>query len=157
MLTAMTAPRGTPAPRLKLMLDTNILLSAEPFDGHLEASIEQASRLLRLANEQGHLLCVAAATRGDMLEGRDVARREQRLAELGKFHELDEVPLDPEFVALVGASEVGSNDHRDLRILATLNAGAASYLVSNDIRLRRRAGRAGLGDAVLSLADAVLL
>ena len=139
------------------MLDTNILLAAEPFDGHLEATIERAALLLRLANEQGHLLCVAAATRQDMLEGRDVHRRDQRLAELGKFHELDEVPLDPGFIALIGASRPGSNDHRDLRILATLNAGAAGYLVSNDLGLRRRARRAGLGDAVLSLAEAVLL
>lgn len=153
----MTASTPEPAMRLKLMLDTNILIVAEPFDGHLEPAMEQAARLLRLANEQGHLLCVAAATRQDMLEGRDPVRRRQRLAELGKFHELDEVPLDPAFVGSAGASKVGSNDYRDLRILATLNAGAASYLVSDDLRLRRRARRAGLGDAVLSLADAVLL
>lgn len=153
----MTAPAPDLAARLKLMLDTNILVAAEPFDGRLEPAIEQAARLLRLANEQGHLLCVAAATREDMLEGRDPVRRRQRLAELDKFHELDEVPLDPAFVVSAGASKIGSNDHRDLRILATLNAGAASYLVSDDIRLRRRARRVGLGDAVLSLADAVVL
>jgi predicted RNA-binding protein with PUA-like domain len=56
-----------------------------------------------------------------------------------------------------GNSSPGSNNERDLRLLAELDAGAVTYLVTDDGRLRRRAARAGLGDRALSLADAVAL
>ena len=69
--------------------------------------------------------------------------------------QLSEVPIDSGLVAAAGVSAPGSNDHRDLRILAALRAGAASHLVTEDHRLRRRADRAGLSDAVVSIVEAV--
>lgn len=41
----------------------------------------------------------------------------------------------------------------DLDILGALEAGAADWLVTQDVSLRRRAGRAGLGDRVFSLPE----
>ena len=144
-----------PRQRLKLLLDSNVFIAVEPYAGAMEPSIAAAAQLVRLANEQGHLLCLASATRDDLLQGRDRDRRAQRIAEIEKFHQLSEVPIDSGLVAAAGVSAPGSNDHRDLRILAALRAGAASHLVTEDHRLRRRADRAGLGDAVLSIVEAV--
>ena len=143
------------ATRLRLLLDSNVIIAAEPYDGHLESEMTDATRLLRLANEQGHVLCYAPATEEDLRESADPQRRTQRLAELGKFSRLGEVAPSPSLQAAFPAAEPGSNDHRDLRILAALEAGAAGLLVTNDVRLRRRARRAGLGEATLSLAEAV--
>jgi predicted nucleic acid-binding protein len=143
--------------RLKLLLDSNIVVAAEPYTGVMEANLDLAATLVRLANELGHVLCVAPATRDDVLQNPDHRRRQQRLAELMKFSQLEEVPLTASFVARAGDSEHGSNDHRDLRILATLDAGAASYLVTEDQRLWRRARRKGLNDLVISLPEAVEL
>ena len=150
----MSVDEGVGPGRLKFLLDSNVVIAVEPYAGVVEPSAVVAARLVRLANEQGHLLCVAQATRDDLSEGSDRERRAQRLVELGKFHLLQEVPLEAALVDLAGASDPGTNDHRDLRILATLRAGAATHLVTEDGRLRRRAARAGLGDAVLSLAEA---
>ncbi|WP_353953575.1 GNAT family N-acetyltransferase [Knoellia sp. S7-12] len=133
------------------------MIAVEPFSGELEGNMELGVRFLRLANEQRHLLCVAPATRDDLLEGTDVVRRRQRLAELGKFHLLAEAPVTSELGKRAGVSSPGSNDERDLRLLAELHAGAVTYLVTDDGRLRRRAARAGLGDRALSLADAAAL
>ncbi len=143
--------------RLKLLLDSNVVIAVEPFGGSLEPALPIAAELVRLASEQGHVLCVAPATRDDLLQGRDTARRAQRLAELSKFPELAEVPIPLDLTQKAGESALGTNDHRDLRILATLNSGAAHYLVTEDGALRRRASRAELGDAVLTLAEAVEL
>jgi len=153
----VTVTGGGRPSRLRLLLDTNVVIAAEPYGGHLETNVSVAARLVRLANEQGHLMVVASATREDLLMGRDPARLKQRLVELEKFHQLEEVPLEEAFVQRAGASNPGSNDHRDLRILAALNSGAATHLISDDARLHRRAARASLGDAVLRLADAVEL
>lgn len=142
---------------LRFLLDSNVVIAVEPFSGELEGNIELGVRLLRMASEQRHLLCVAPATRDDLLEGRDAARRRQRLAEIGKFHLLAEAPVTSELRSRAGTSSPGSNDERDLRLLAELDSGAVTYLVTDDGRLRRRAARAGLGDRALSLADAVTL
>jgi len=49
----------------------------------------------------------------------------------------------------------GGSDHRDLRLLAAVNRGAATYLVTEDRKLRGRAARLGMGGAVLSARDCV--
>lgn len=139
--------------RLKFLLDTNFVIAVEPYSGDLEVNAEVAASFVRVANEQGHLLCVAPATRDDLLEGQDKRRRHQRLTELEKFHPLTEVPISADLRRRAGDSEPGSNDERDLRILAALDAGAVAYLVTDDSRLRRRAVRAGLGESVLAARD----
>jgi hypothetical protein len=146
---------GTSSTRIRLLLDSNVVITVEPFAGHVEPGFSTAARLVRLANEQGHLLCVAPATRDDLLRGKDPARKKQRLAELAKFHELAEAPLQEDLIRRAGGSAEGSNDHRDLRVLAALDCGAATHLITEDAALRRRAGRSGLADAVLTLAESV--
>lgn len=153
----MTPVGGGETERLKFLLDSNIIIAVEPFSGDLERNLEAGTTFLRLAGEQGHLLCVAPATRDDLVQGKDPVRRRQRIAELAKFHLLAEAPITSGFKVRAGTSAPGSNDERDLRILAEVEAGAVTYLVTDDGRLRRRATRAGLGDRVLSLADAVAL
>lgn len=153
----VTSDASSERPRLRLLLDSNIVVAAEPYAGNIEANMSLAAQLLRLANELGHVLCVAPATCDDVLENLDPARRRQRVAELDKFTQLEEVPLTQDLRDRAGDSLPGTNNHRDLRLLATLNAGAVNYLVTEDGRLRRRARRAGLGDFTLSLAEAVEL
>lgn len=152
----MVGTLGDPG-RLRLLMDSNVFIAVEPYAGHLEEQFTDAARLVRLANELGHILCIAPATRDDLLQGKDPDRRRQRLAELSKFQILDEVPISADLEARAGISAAGTNDARDLRILAAVDAGAVTYLVTGDIRLRKRAKRAGLSDSVLSLADAVAL
>ena len=71
--------------RLRLLLDSNVVIAVEPFCG-VSNGMPVGAELLRLANEQGHLLCVAPATQDDLLQGSDPLRRRQRLAELKKLH-----------------------------------------------------------------------
>lgn len=139
---------------LRFLIDTNVVIALEPFDGGMEAGLSAAARLVRLANEQGHRILVHPATRDDLREGKDPSRRAQRLAELAKFTMLDEGPVPAALVAAAGPSEPGSNDHRDLRLLAALYNKAATYLISDDAELRKRASRAQLGDLVLTLNEA---
>ncbi len=147
----------TPSQRLRLLLDTNVYIAVEPFSGGTEAGLARAATLVRLASEQGHTLLVHPATRDDLLEGKDSDRRRQRLAELNKYSMLAESPITTFLQEHAGASTPGSNDHRDLRLLAALAGHAATYLISEDSRLRRRARRAGLRDATLTIDEAIAL
>lgn len=145
------------APHLRLLVDTNVFIAVEPFDGSTESGLAGGARLLRLASEQGHALLVHPAIRDDLKQGREIRRRQQHLAELQKYSMLQESLITTSLAARAGASRPGSNDHRDLRLLAALDCRAATYLVSEDTRLRRRARRAGLGDAVLTINEAIAL
>lgn len=98
-------PVAQPAPsqRLRLLLDTNVYIAAEPFSGGTEIGLARAATLLRLASEQGHTLLVHPATRDDLLEGMDSDRRRQRLAELGKYSMLAESPITKSLEQRAGA------------------------------------------------------
>lgn len=142
------------APRLRFLMDTNVFIALEPYAGGMESGIEPAAELMRLTNKQGHRLFVHPATRDDLLQGADPIRRSQALAELSKFEMLAESPISSDLRTAAGDSAKGSNDHRDLRLLAALHARAVTYLVTEDVRLQRRALRCGLGDSTLSVAEA---
>jgi GNAT superfamily N-acetyltransferase len=148
--------RAEPGPRvaLRLLIDTNVFISAEPHSD-LPADVSIATELIRLAAEQRHQVFVHPATRDDLLEGTDERRRALRMAQLGRYPILQESPIPDSLVQLAGASEPGSNDHRDLRLLAALNARAVTHLVSNDQRFRKRARRAGLADSFYTAHEAL--
>lgn len=144
-------------PRLRLLLDTNVFIAVEPFAGTAETGLARGAVLVRLAVEQGHTLFVHPAIGDDLREGADLTRRQQRLAELAKYPMLQESRITASLAQRAGSSSAGSNDHRDLRLLAALDSRAATYLVTEDTRLRRRARKAGLGDAILTIDEAITL
>ena len=152
-----SAAQPVPSVHLRLLLDTNVFIAVEPFDGSTETGLPRCAMLVRLASEQGHTLLVHPATRADLREGKDPRRRQQRLAELEKYPMLEESRITKSLVQRAGSSPEGSNDHRDLRLLAALDGRAATYLVSEDTGLRRRARRAGLRDATLTVDEAITL
>jgi len=145
------------ATRFRLLLDSNVLFAAEPFAGRLEPGFSPVAELLRIASEQGQAVLIHPASLDDAREDKDLDRRRQRLAELGKYACLRETPILPKLAELFGSLRPGSNDARDLRILSALPARAATHLVTDDNRLRRRAARAGFGAAVSTVGDTLAL
>jgi|tagenome__1003787_1003787.scaffolds.fasta_scaffold20409588_2 hypothetical protein len=143
--------------QLRLLIDTNVLIAVEPFSGRIEPTLAPAARLLQLVARQGHQLYVHRATADDINQDRDEIRRRQRVAVLDKYPMLEDVPMTDSFLLAAGSSPPGTNDHNDLRLLAALNSLAVTYLISEDAKLRRRAARAGLADAVLTIDEAVVL
>lgn len=139
---------------LRLLIDSNFYITLEPYAGKLETGQPTAAEVVRLAAQQGHTLFVHPATRDDLLQASDPVLRAQRLAELDKFPPLAEGPIPAALTAGLGTSKQGSNDHRDLRLLAALHNNAVTYLISNDVGLRKRAVRVGLGERVLTRDDA---
>ena len=149
----MTVGGGGDRRALRLLLDTNVVISLEPYGGDLEARLKTAAELHRLASQQGHSLFVHPATKDDLLEDRDDGRRAQRLAELGKYQRLVTTPVPADLRRAVGEQKPGSNGERDLRILSGLVCHAVDFLVSDDRGLRRWAARVGREDSVLTVAE----
>ena len=136
----------------KLLIDTNVLIGLE------DAQPVQASlaELVRLSSEHGIGLFVDGANYDDVARDKNEMRRAVTLSKLSKFQQLRGIPLPAEtgLIARFGAIN-NDNDRSDVRFLAALDAIAADFVVSQDIGLHRRAGRAGLGAKVLTIEEAL--
>jgi GNAT superfamily N-acetyltransferase len=139
-------------PSLTFLLDTNEIIPAEPFGSAAE---EPVARLISLCIEHGHRVVVHPANVADLSRVKDTAERAQKLAALRKYPMLAESPVSSDLESRAGASIPGSNDDRDLRLLAAVDSGAATYLVTEDRRLRKRAARAGIGSSLASVDEAL--
>lgn len=138
---------------MSFLIDSNVVIAAEPFNGQLEQLQPVVSTFLRLASEHGHKVYVHPATRDDLAETTDPAHRKQNLAAYGKYPSLTEIAVSSR-VRDVFPDPRSKNDDRDARILSALDIGAVHFLVTNDGKLRKRAARIGLGHKTLSPEEA---
>jgi len=115
------------------------------------------AELVRLSGEYSVGLFVDGANYDDVARDKDAARRAVTLSKLDKFQKLRNVPLpsDAELIAHFGAIST-DNDQSDVRLLVALEAKAVDFLVSQDIRLHRRAERAGLSAGLFTVEEALL-
>jgi GNAT superfamily N-acetyltransferase len=143
---------------MKFLLDTNIVIPLEPaFVTDLEPSSAPAAELLRLSQEgPRHDLFIHPTLSADILRDRNEARVALRSVLLAKYRQLEQPPPPPfDLVQAFGAPEEGTNDWVDLQNLNAVRADAVDYLVTEDVRIHRRARSVGLGERVLYLSGAL--
>lgn len=146
--------------RLKLLLDTNAFIALEPTSTTAEAGLLSGGELLRLAHGGGHDVFIAESTRTDLARDRNVARRQIRLDLMTKYQHLSVVHPSADLIRRADSGKPHdpvTNDGVDLELLAAVDVGAVDYLVTEDVKLRRRARRAGLYEKVLPIAEAAEL
>jgi ribosomal protein S18 acetylase RimI-like enzyme len=137
----------------KFLIDTNIVIGLEdnrPVDAGL-------TELTRRCSANGVRLFVDTAVDEDIQRDRDTARREVTRSKLEKFERLRGIryPDDPELARRFGIIN-SANDRSDCRLLFCLERKATDFLITRDTGLQKRAQRCGLGNAVMSVEDAIL-
>ncbi len=143
---------------MSLVLDTNAFIALEPASTTGGPRLPHAVSLMRLSQEGQHRLFLSAATKRDIAHDRDAARRAMSESLLLKYQMLGRI--EPPQALLDALKETAppagrsSNDDNDLEMLSALWVGAVDFLVTDDDRLRRRAGRAGLDERVFTIAEA---
>jgi L-amino acid N-acyltransferase YncA len=161
-----TRPLGTPAQwpeaeQLAFVLDTNAFIAMEPASTATEPGLVDAATFDRLAREGRHSVYLAPATLLDIDHDDDEARKQARLALIQKFPMLEDIDPPAGLLTACGLAENppedGSNDAIDLRLLSQVWQNAVHYLVTDDVRLRKRAVAAGLGDRVVTVFEAASL
>lgn len=143
---------------MKLLLDTNVLISAYPRDpGSVEPLTRLATELIRLANENGHTTYShPIAVQYDLGNIEDAQARQWRTLLIQKHPTLSPAPsLQTELISKLGRRAEGSNDWVDHNLLAAVFGNAVSALVTEDSPLIQKSKRLGLGERVLHIADAV--
>lgn len=141
---------------LSFLIDTNVLIAAEPFAGSLERQQADVATFLRLAATNKHAVLVHPASVDDLNRARNTAERSQKLAAYEKYARVGELPVPLEVAAVFPGSMRG-NDERDARILAAFHAGAADFFVTDDQRLIRRARALGHEGSVMTAVEAAIL
>lgn len=139
---------------LRLLLDTNVVIAHEDDDAaEPHSNAAAATLLIRTARDLGFELLVSSGTRRDVLQAPEALSAARRRS-LDKYYtQLDSVPEDPRVRAQFPAT-LTNNNRADLEVLSTFAAGVATALVTEDGRMRNRAGRAGLRN-VFTLEDAI--
>jgi ribosomal protein S18 acetylase RimI-like enzyme len=136
----------------KLLVDTNIVIALED-PQPVETSLAE---LVRLCNEHSVGVFVDGATYDDVSRDTDAKRRTITLSKLQKFQKLRGIPLqqDSDLESRFGPIK-NEHDHSDVRLLVAVDSKAVDFLVTADIRLRKRADRASLGGSVLTVDEAL--
>jgi hypothetical protein len=134
------------AERLRLLLDTNILI---PLEDSMVALSPNLANLIRYANAGGHGLFYHPASIEDVKRDLNADRRERTLSRLPQYQRLDDVPSSPHNTPVTSANDAADND-----ILNALKCSAVHALVSEDKGLHAKAAKLGLASDVYTIQTA---
>lgn len=141
------------------LIDTNVLIPLEPGSASdAERLTPAAARLVRLLSETGNRAVVHPESLRELGNDADPERRALRLIMATKYPQV-ETPVAGvrRLTEALGSLPASGHDYVDLQLLACVAAGAASFLVTEDVRLHRRAAAVRLHDQVLTVTEALEL
>lgn len=132
--------------RLRLLLDTNILI---PLEDSLLVLSPNLANLIRHANVGGHALLYHPASVKDIDRDHDVDRRQRTLSRLPQYQRLEGVPESPHNTGATSPNDACDND-----ILHALECAAVHALVSEDKDLHAKAFKLGLSKYIYTIQTA---
>lgn len=130
----MTTPR--------ILLDTNIVIAHVNDEDSEHVNASAARELVQLILRLGFIPVVSHGTVTDFgrLEGEQKKRRNERL----NSYQILKPAHTSSAVTAVFPSNPGAQDQSDIEVLSTHATGVSEFLVTEDYRMRQRAGRADL-------------
>lgn len=142
---------------LKFLIDTNILIPAEPTSpGDIESQTPIIAELFQLLEQGNHQVYIHPASLDELRGDPNPTRRDMRELLSAKYPRLPTIPLiSNRLQSIIGSALPNTHDAIDHALLATLDADAVDYLVTQDQKLHRKAQRAGLQTRVVTASEAV--
>ncbi|RUO95072.1 GNAT family N-acetyltransferase [Corallococcus sp. AB018] len=120
--------------------------------------MEPATRLVSAIEEAGYQLFIHPAIKVDVERDRDEARRWLRELLLGKYLPLPAPPPVPtSWDEVLGSPALHSNDWVDHQLLAAVRSNAVGVLVTEDLRIHRKAKRIGLKERIVTVGEALAM
>jgi len=142
---------------MRILLDTNIIIAAEPTGPeYLEPETSTIASLVKLLAGMSHESFVHPATRKELLRDRDPNRKCVRQQLLAKYRELQRPPaVPPRLTQTLGTPKPGSHDATDLKLIAALHGDAVDLLVTHDHKMHTWAAKLGLSERVMTASEAL--
>lgn len=144
---------------MKILIDTNVFIPLEPTrPSEQEALTESTAKLHNLSITAGFQTYLHPAARIDLENDTDKDRQSLRKVLFDKYPALPDPPaVSPAIESVIGAAEIGSNDWVDHQLVAALSADAIDFLITEDIKLRKKVQKLGLGNRVFTITEAINL
>ena len=142
---------------MKFLLDTNIIIPAEPTSSdNLEPSTIHIVNLLQALARGNHQSYIHSASINEIRGDKNDTRREAREILFRKYPILPNAPLINARLESVLRDDVSNkHDKVDHLLLAAVDADAVDYLITNDQVLRKKAFRLGLQFRVATPVEAI--
>jgi hypothetical protein len=141
---------------MKFLLDTNILIPAEPTSiKHLESKTPTIAQLLRLIAAGDHTAYVHPASIAELQKDHDEERRGIRQILIQKYPVLQNPPATSEEVSRLVKPNQNQHDTTDNLLLTAVEVDAVDYLVTDDLGIHQKAKRINLQEQIVCSADAV--
>lgn len=138
--------------KLRILVDTNFFINVDADQGRAgrpahESLDNVAIELFAVANRHGATLCLASATKEDLMKGHDY---EAMVKKMAKYEIVGgQLKPDADFWQPLGPpSTPGTNNYTDDCILNILRRDAVHLLITSDGGIRRKAVKLGLSDRV---------
>ena len=145
------------APELSFLLDTNVIIQFEE-TGSDRRIRDPFQRLHSLLIENRLSFTFHPLTENDLQKDKDKERLGEIMSRLRKYPKLDNPPsednleLEKEFGGISN-----SNDLIDCQLLFAISRNCATYLITEDQGIHKRAENANLDDRVLYVGDTIEL
>lgn len=144
--------------KLRFLLDTNIAIQLEevnPETGEIRPSFR---RLLELCLKHFVSLFHHPASKTDLERDEDPVRQKEMLSRLKKYPELTSPPLgEPGELEELFDGITKVNDLTDCQLLFATYRNCTDYLITDDLKIHKRAKKAQINDRVLTADEAVNL
>lgn len=144
---------------MKFLLDMNILIPIEPTSSKdIEPTTPVIAQMLNIITHGQHQVYIHPALRIDLQNDSNHNRREMRTLLLKKYMELPNPPgLSEHLVATLGMPALNSHDEVDYALLAAVEGDAVDILVTQDIKIHKKAIRLGIEERVATPEDAITI
>lgn len=135
----------------KILLDTNMLIYLED-DNIVNKDVAELTR--RLYDSSEYKIVIHPKSITESLKIKDKRKRDIFQSKIGIYKKIEDPPLaTDEFQTLAGFSN--ENDKIDNELLYAIRQHCASFLITNDIKLKRKSIKIGMGDKVLGIQEAL--
>ena len=140
---------------MKFLIDTNIFIPLEPTGlGDFESGTPAAIDFLRMASAAVVTVYMHPESLLDIGRDKDIQRRILRESLFNKYPSLPDPPSIPDVVAQVlGSVKRDSNDWVDHHLLAAIHMNAVDVLVTEDVKIRKKALRLNVADRVMDVKE----
>lgn len=137
----------------KILLDTNMLIYLEDDNDNI-VNKDVAELTRRLYDSCEYKIVIHPKSITESLKIKDKRKRDIFQSKIGIYKKIEDPPLaTDEFQMLAGFSN--ENDKIDNELLYAIKQHCASFLITNDIRLKRKSVKIGMGDKVLGIQEAL--
>ena len=137
-----------------ILLDTNIILYREG-ESKMNEEMQTLTRVLRDSTE--YKLCIHPLSIKEFSNHKIEEQKEAILSKLNAYKTLVSPPkVSDDFLVKCGYTNK-AHDYIDISLLYAIERHCASYLITNDKKIKAISSRIGLGDKVLTIIEAISL